>query len=118
MRSALAVIATACLILLTIFSESLAQRSSNTVHGMVKVPSNVGLKDLVRVRLERLGATVHEVLLRDSTFSLSNVEDGHYTLIADAPGLEPVRQEIDVPGDWPVIEFRARRNDERRPEAV
>jgi tetratricopeptide (TPR) repeat protein len=119
MRSAMAVIAMAFLILLSIFSESLAQRAiTTTVHGRVKAPANVGLRDLVRIRLERLGVTVQEVFLRDNSFALANVEDGHYTLIADAPGYETVRQEIDVPSDWPVIELRARRNAEPRAEAL
>jgi tetratricopeptide (TPR) repeat protein len=125
MRSAMAVSAAAFLILLTVYSEAVAQRAMsmgqqamNTVHGMVKVPSNIGLHDLVRIRLLKLGMTVQEVILRDNTFTFSNVDEGRYTLIAEAPGFETVRQEIDVPTDWPVIELHPRRNAEPRTEAV
>jgi tetratricopeptide (TPR) repeat protein len=118
MRSAMAVTAAAFLILLTVYSEAVAQRAMNTVHGMVKMPSNVGLHDVVRIRLLKLGMTVQEVILRDNTFTFSNVDEGRYTLVAEAPGFETVRQEIDVPTDWPVIEFRPRRNAEARAEAV
>src|SRR5262245_3454829 len=97
MRSAMAVTAAAFLMLLTVYSEAVAQRAMNTVHGMVKMPSNVGLHDVVRIRLERLGMTVQEVILRDNTFTFSNIDEGRYTLVVEAPGFETVRQEIDVP---------------------
>jgi tetratricopeptide (TPR) repeat protein len=118
MRSASAVVSAAFLILLISYSESMAQQSITTVHGMIKAPSNVGMRDLVRIRLERFGTTVQEVLLRENRFEFSNVEDGHYTLIAEAPGYETVRQDIDVPSDWPVIELRPRRDAAPRSDIV
>ncbi|HEU5235777.1 MAG TPA: tetratricopeptide repeat protein, partial [Pyrinomonadaceae bacterium] len=118
MRSAMAIIAAAFLILLTVYSEAVTQRAMNTVHGMVKLRSSVGLHDLVRIRLVKLGMTVQEALLRDNTFTFSNVEQGRYTLIAEAPGFETVRQKIDVPTDWLMIELHPHRNAEPRTEAV
>jgi tetratricopeptide (TPR) repeat protein len=61
---------------------------------------------------------VYDMFAHQSTFEFRNVEEGHYTLVANEPGHETVLQEIDVPGGAVMIDFRPRHNAVRRAEAV
>jgi len=82
-----------------------------TVHGMVMGPPHLSAAEMVRVRLERFGGMpTHEVFLHENRFNIRDVERGHYTLIVTAPDYETVQQEIDVPGDAPVISLRPKRS--------
>jgi tetratricopeptide (TPR) repeat protein len=88
-----------------------AQAPAYTVHGMVTAPSHLSAAELVRVRLERFGGMpIQEIFLRDNRFDIWNVEKGRYTLVVSAPDYEGVQQEVEVPGDSPVIELRPKRN--------
>jgi len=55
------------------------------------------------MQLQKAGMTIQEAFLYDNRFEFINVEWGQYTLIADAPGYETARQDIDVPGERPEI---------------
>ena len=88
-----------------------AQGLVYTVHGMVMAPPHLSAAEMVRVRLERFGGIpIQEVLLRENRFDIRDVERGHYTLVVSAPDYENAQQEIDVPGDAPVISLRPKRS--------
>src|SRR5262245_24050818 len=101
MRSVMSVIVSLGFILLA-HSPSPAQLFSNSLRGTVRVTANAGPFAMIRVQLERLGMPLQATFLRESRFEFFNLERGQYTLIVDAPGFQTVRQEVDVPGDWPV----------------
>ena len=117
MRSAMAVIASLSFMLL-VDSASLGKPSGNTLRGIVRVTGGVGPSAIVRVQLQMSGMTIQEAFLYDNRFEFFNVEWGRYTLIADAPGYETARQDIDVPGERPEIELRAQRNAVPRAKTV
>jgi tetratricopeptide (TPR) repeat protein len=98
-------------------SESFAQISS-TVHGTVRLAANADSPAIVRIRLEKYGVPVQELVPRESRFEFMNVEEGRYTLIAAAPGYRTVEQEITVPGDHPAIELQPDRRAVVTAEAV
>jgi tetratricopeptide (TPR) repeat protein len=79
---------------------------------MVTTSSGGGLPSFTRLRLERSGIVVREILLRDSRFEFSNLEEGRYTLVAEAPGYDAAVQRDILPGEVQVLELR------RRPEAA
>src|SRR5262249_36202883 len=56
--------------------------------------------------------------LREHRFEFFNIEGGQYTLVVDAPGYQTVRQDVDVPGEWPVIDLHPERNATGPAEAV
>ena len=87
-----------------------AQALGYTVHGMVTAPAELGIAEMVRVRLERFGLPIREIFLRENRFDIRDVEKGHYTLVVSAPDYEILQQEIDVPGDAPVIQLRPKRS--------
>jgi tetratricopeptide (TPR) repeat protein len=87
-----------------------AQAPGYTVHGMVTAPAHLSAAELVRVRLDRFGLPIHEIFLRENRFDIWNVERGHYTMTVSGPDFETLQQEIDVPGDAPVIELRPKRS--------
>jgi tetratricopeptide (TPR) repeat protein len=70
-----------------------------------------------RIQLQRFGVPVYEVFVYQSSFEFRNVEEGRYTLVADNAGYERVLQDVDVPGDDVMIQFRPRRDLVRRAEA-
>src|SRR5215510_159176 len=94
-----------------------AQAPSYTVHGMVTAPAHLSAAELVRARLDRLGLPIHEIFLHENRFDIGNVDRGHYTLTVSAPDFEAVQQEVDVPGDAPVIELRPKRSRVTSPTA-
>jgi tetratricopeptide (TPR) repeat protein len=83
-------------------SESLAQISS-TIHGTVRLAVSGESPVIVRIRLEKYGLPIQELIPRENRFEFANVEEGRYTLVVDAPGYQSVREEITVPGDRPTI---------------
>src|SRR5262245_4658404 len=87
-----------------------AQAPTYTVHGTVKAPARLSTAEMVRVRVERFGQPIQEIFLHENRFDIWNVEKGHYTLTVSAPDYELFQQEIDVPGDAPVIELRPKRS--------
>jgi len=117
MRSAMAVIASLSFMLL-VDSASLAEPSGNTLRGIVRVTGGEGPSAIVRMQLQKAGMTIQEVFLYDNRFEFINVEWGQYTLIADAPGYETVRQDIDVPGARPEIELHPQRTAVQRAKTV
>src|SRR5262245_54965238 len=116
MRSAMALVVSVLFILL-VDLPSVAQRT-NTLRGSVKVAADGGSTAVVRIQLQTFGMTIQEVFLHDNRFEFLNVGEGHYALVADSPGYETALQEVDVPGVWPVIELRPRRNPVQRAEIV
>jgi tetratricopeptide (TPR) repeat protein len=114
MRSARAVIVSIFFMLL-VDSASLAQLSA-TLRGTVKATG--GPPALVRIRLEMFGLPIQELVPRENRFEFLNVEEGRYTIIAEASGYETVRQGINVPGDWPVIELHPKRDAVQPAETV
>src|SRR5262249_51760573 len=98
-------------------SESLAQISS-TVHGTVRLAASADSPVIVRIRLEKFGVPVQELVPNENRFEFMNVEEGRYMLIAAAPGYRTVQQEIMVPGDHPSIELQPDSRAIVRAEAV
>jgi tetratricopeptide (TPR) repeat protein len=115
MRSAMPLIVFVFLMLLP-DSTSLAQRLANTLRGTVRLTASSPMA--VRIQLQKFGVTIQEMFLRESSFEFRNVEEGRYTLVAAAPGYETVMEEIDVPGDRPVIELRPSRKAAQPPTEV
>jgi tetratricopeptide (TPR) repeat protein len=109
---------------LTILSTSTASscvalaQFSSTLHGTVSITASVAPPSFVQVRLERYGMTIQEVHPRENRFEFRNVEEGRYTLIAEAPGYETSFVEVNVPGDWPQLVLRAKREAAQHAEAV
>jgi tetratricopeptide (TPR) repeat protein len=99
-------------------STSLAQMFAHTLRGNVRMTANSGPFALVRIQLQREGMTIQATFLRANGFEFLNVPGGQYTLIVDAPGYETARQDVDVPGDWPMIDLRPQRNALQPAEAV
>jgi len=90
------------------------QGPTYTVHGMVTAPPHLSAAEMVRVRLERFGGMpIQEVFLHENRFDIRDVARGHYTLVVNAPDYEAAQQEIDVPGDTPVIALRPKRSRKR-----
>lgn len=108
MRSAISII----LILFFMFllaSTSSAQLLSNTLRGTVRI-ANGAPYVVVRVQLQKSGVPLQVTFLRESRFEFVNIEGGQYTVVVDAPGYETVRQDVEVPGEWPLIDLRPQRN--------
>jgi tetratricopeptide (TPR) repeat protein len=101
MRSAM--IAILCVSLALVFESASSAQRFEVLRGMVKI---AGGPVPVRLRLEKWGAAVTEAVLREGWFEFSNVAEGRYTLVAEAPGYETVRQEVIVPGEFPVLQLR------------
>jgi len=99
-------------------STSLAQMFAHALRGNVRVTANSGPFAVVRIQLQREGMTIQVTFLRANGFEFLNVPGGQYTLIVDAPGYETVRQDVDVPGDWPMIDLHPQRNAVQAAEAV
>ena len=116
MRSAMALIASVCLMCL-VDGVSLAQQFRHTLRGAVKLDANIEPTP-VRIQLVKSGVTLQETFSRDNRFEFANVEGGGYTLIVSAPGYETVQHDVTVPDDWPLIELRPPRNATRPTEAV
>jgi tetratricopeptide (TPR) repeat protein len=116
MRSAMTVIISVFFMLLA-DSASLAQMSGNTLRGFV-VTAHSGSPAAVRMRLQRFGMTIQEMSLHENRFEFFNVEEGRYTLVADAAGYKTVIEDINVPGESPVIELHPQRKAVQRAEAV
>ena len=113
MRSAMTMIVSVSLVFLV---ESPAFAERFPLRGMLKVANG---PVPVRIRLEKLGMTIREVFLHEDWFEFSDVEEGVYTLVAAAPGYETLRQDIVVPGEFPLLELRPQRSAAAgRPEAV
>src|SRR5262245_31389926 len=90
---------------------TVAQAPDYTVHGMVTAPAHLSAAEMVRVRLERFGGLpIQEIFLQENRFNIWNVEKGRYTLVVSAPDFEIFQQEIDVPGDAPVIALHPKRS--------
>jgi hypothetical protein len=117
MRSAMSIVVSLGFILL-VHSTSLAQMFAHTLRGNVRVTANSGQFAVVRIQLQREGMTIQVTFLRANGFEFLNVPGGQYTLIVDAPGYETVRQDVDVPGDWPMIDLHPQRNAVQPAEAV
>jgi tetratricopeptide (TPR) repeat protein len=117
MRSAISIIVSLFFMFLAP-STSLAQMFAHTLRGNVKVTANSGPFAAVRIQLQREGMTIQVTFLRANGFEFLNVPGGQYTLIVDAPGYETVRQDVDVPGDWPMIDLHPQRNAVQPAEAV
>jgi hypothetical protein len=72
---------------------------------------------VIRIRLEKFGATISETSPREGRFEFSNIGSGRYTLVVDAPGYETVYQNVDLPGEWfTFIELLPKQRDVRRTE--
>src|SRR5215470_9218687 len=99
MRSAMKMIGPVSLVLF-FASVSSARWVGQEMRGIVKVTTNGGIQAIVRVQLKLLSVVVAETLTRDGRFEFPDLPAGHYTLVADAPGYEPMSQEVDVPGQW------------------
>src|SRR5262245_39312307 len=97
---------------------TLAQHFRFTVRGVIRTPANANPSLNTRIQLQGFGMPIYEMVVRESSFELRNVEEGHYTLVADDPDYETVLLEIDVPSGGVTIDFRPRRNAVRRAEAV
>jgi tetratricopeptide (TPR) repeat protein len=95
-----------------------ARTNPTTLRGTVSISASFAPPAFVRVRLEQFGMTIQEVHPRENRFEFRNVDDGHYTLVADAPGYETAHEEVNVPGDWPQLVLRAKREPLQRAEAV
>ena len=117
MRSAISIIVSLVFMFLAP-STSLAQMFAHTLRGNVRVTANSGPLALVRIQLQRDGMTIQATFLHANGFEFLNVPGGQYTLIVDAPGYETVRQDVAVPGDWPMIDLRPQRNALQPAEAV
>jgi tetratricopeptide (TPR) repeat protein len=89
-----------------------------TLRGAIRTPANANPSLNTRIQLQGFGVPIYEMFVHESSFELRNVEEGHYTLVADDPDYETVLQEIDVPSGGVMIDFRPRRNAVRRAEAV
>src|SRR5215471_17599936 len=98
-------------------STSSAQLFGNTLRGTVRVTAN-GVPNTVRIQLQKSGVPVQITFLREHRFEFFNIEGGQYTLVVDAPGYQTVRQDVDVPGEWPVIDLHPERNATGPAEAV
>jgi Tetratricopeptide repeat len=97
---------------------TLAQQYRFTLRGVIRTPANANPSLNTRIKLQGFGVPIYEMFVHESSFELRNVEQGHYTLVADDPDYETVLEEIDVPGGGVIIDFRPRRNAVRRAEAV
>jgi len=116
MRSAILIIVSLVFILL-VGSTSSAQ-FVHTLRGSVRVAGNGLPFPAVRVQLQRQGIPIQSTFLRENGFEFLNVTGGQYTLIVDAPGYETVRQDVDVPGDFPVLDLHPQRNPVRPAQAL
>ena len=114
MRYAMAMI----VFILLVASPTLAQWHFTTLRGTVRATADVASLTTVRIELQRFGVTIQEMFPRERSFEFRNVEEGRYTLVAEAPGFETVRQEIDVPGEQAAIELRPRRKAVQPAEGV
>jgi tetratricopeptide (TPR) repeat protein len=117
MRSAMSIIVSLVFIFLAP-STSLTQMFAHTLRGDVRVTANSGPLTAVRIQLQRQGMTIQVAFLRANGFEFLNIQGGQYTLVVDAPGYETVRQDVDVPGDWPTIDLHPQRNALQPAEAV
>jgi tetratricopeptide (TPR) repeat protein len=114
MRSAMMVILFVCLVLFSSLA-SLAQRQPYTLQGMVIQTAN---DQLIRIRLMKSSTTIQETVLSESGFTFFNVSEGRYTLVAEAAGYELARQDVEFPGEFPVLDLRRRHNSESNAESV
>src|SRR5262245_61356350 len=105
MRSAIAIIVS-LVVILVVDSSSWAQRYVDTVRGNVRVTGGAVSPNSVRVQLQKFGLTIQEMFLRESGFEFRNVEEGRYTLVVDAPGYIKVQEDIEVPGERPIVLLR------------
>ena len=96
---------------------SLAQLSGLTLHGTVRMNTAIAPAGVVRVQLQKFGVPIQVTFLRESRFEFSNIEQGHYTLVVDAPGYKTAIQDIEVPGEWPVVQLRPQENTPQPAEA-
>jgi tetratricopeptide (TPR) repeat protein len=114
MRSAMMVIVSVFLVLFSSLA-SLAQRQRYTLQGMVIQTAN---DPLIRIRLLKSGTTIQETVLSESGFTFFDVSEGRYTLVAEAAGYELARQDVEFPGEFPVLDLRAQRSAEGKAESV
>jgi len=117
MRSAISIIVSLVFMFLAP-STSLAQMFAHTLRGNVRMTGNSGQFAVVRIQLQREGMTIQATFLRANGFEFLNVQGGQYTDIVDAPGYETVRQDVEVPGDWPMIDLHPQRTALQPAEAV
>jgi hypothetical protein len=60
-----------------------------------------------RVRLEKLGVPVGEIVMFDSKAEFLSLAPGRYTVVVDAPGYQKYHAELDLPWDsFSFIELR------------
>jgi tetratricopeptide (TPR) repeat protein len=90
-------------------SVSSAQHFASTVHGAVRVTA-AGSPIVVRLQLQQYGMTIQELFVRENRFQFPNVGEGRYTIVAEAAGYDTVHEDIDVPGDWALIDLHPSRN--------
>ena len=110
MRSGIITILSAVIFALFNDSTSLAQRSGYSVNGVVRVGSTIRSPEIVRVRLQRFGMTIQEVVQTNGAFQLWDIEPGNYTLSVEVPGYETTLQDVRVPGEWVVVNLRSPRS--------
>src|SRR5215813_9092491 len=96
--------------MLVVVSASIAQMSANILRGTVRMTANGVPYTAVRIQLQKFGMPIQVTFLRESRFEFWNIETGRYTLIIEAPGYDTVRQDIEVPGEWPIIQLHPQRN--------
>jgi tetratricopeptide (TPR) repeat protein len=108
-----------CVVLTLLVSlPMLAQRFRFTLRGSIRTAANANPSLNTHIQLQRWGMPIYEIYVYQSSFQFRDVEEGHYTLVADDPDYETVLEDIDVPSGGVVIDFRPRRNAVRRAEAV
>jgi hypothetical protein len=117
MRSTTIMIFSTCL-LLGVHSDSFSQSAPSTLHGTVRVAAGAGGATSVRLQLQQFSTTIQEMFVREGRFEFRNIEQGRYTIIADAPGYETVREDVNVPGDWTVIDLHPPREGVQRAEVL
>jgi hypothetical protein len=62
-----------------------------------------------RVRIERLGLTIHEMYAHDGRFQFRNLVSARYTVVVDSPGYETSYSEVNLPGEsFAIIDLRAK----------
>jgi len=107
MRSAMTVIVTASLVLFAQPAVS-ARQAGDSLRGMIKI-SDGNLPAAVRIRVQKAGITIQESFPRENRFEFNNLAPGRYTIVAEAPGFVTAQQEINLPGDYPVLELTPNR---------
>jgi tetratricopeptide (TPR) repeat protein len=107
MRSAMTVIVTASLVLFAQSAVS-ARQAGDSLRGMIKI-SDGNLPAAVRIRVQKAGITIQEGFPRENRFEFHNLAAGRYTIVAEAPGYVTAEQEINFPGEYPVLELLPQR---------